>query len=243
MRHAVSSRHRCSSTALAAISASALLWLLDATAPAATIYKCTAADGTVAFADKPCATAASQSEVSLHGATRFGNPPPGTTPSSPQESATASAASAEPKDCSSWIPPPWKVAVEPPPEPDYSAYPKDEAGRPILVPGATVQVVARTHDERDAISVQSECTAMLDGCFHKDNDKRNSYDACFNSAPRCKSSRPWEENKPCCPDSCWQQYADLRSKCVDPFSASTRVFFKDHCVPGVAESLGGGRPP
>ncbi len=210
---------------------------------AGAIYKCTGSDGSIAFRDKPCDAAAAQSEVAVGKTTHFDNTPPSALSTPDVDPGTKAAQPAEPKDCSTWVPPPWKVDVQPPPEPDYSAYPKDEEGQPILVPGSAVQVIAISHDKRDALSVQSECAAMLDGCFHKDNDKRNSFDACFNSAPRCSSSRPWEESKPCCPDACWQKYADLRRQCVDPFSASSRVFFKDHCVPGTAELLGEGNPP
>jgi len=242
--HCRSSRERPGSAALLGALAALVIIALSADAvKAGTIYKCTGSDGSIAFRDKPCDAAAAQSEVAVGNATHFDNTPPSATSTPDADSSTKPAQPAEPKDCSTWIPPPWKVDVQLPPEPDYSAYPKDEEGQPILVPGAAYQVVVRSHDKRDALSVQSECSAMIDNCFHKDNDKRNSFDACFNSAPRCNSSRPWEEGKPCCPDACWQKYADLRRQCVDPFSASTRVLFKDHCVPGVAELLGESKPP
>lgn len=228
-----------------AVSAVILVMPLGGSTMAGTIYKCTAADGTIAFRDQPCEAAAAQTEVSVHGTTQFG----GGAPSSASEDQTATdtgpatAPSAPTKDCSDWIPPPWKVEVAAPPQADLSAYPRDRDGQPIIVPGPGINLVAVTPDRRDAMSVQTECTEMIDACFHKDNDKRNSYDACFNSAPRCQSSRPWEESKPCCPDVCWQKYADLRRQCVDPFGASSRAFFDDHCVPGVAEMLGGTKPP
>jgi hypothetical protein len=212
-------------------------------AKAGAIYKCSGSDGSVAFRDKPCDTAAEQSEVSVRKTTHFDNTSPSAISAPDADSGTKPAQTEEPKDCSTWVPPPWQVNVQLPPERDYSAYPKDEEERPIIVPGVPYQVVVMRPDEHDALSVQSECAAMIDDCFHKDNDKHNSFDACFNSAPRCKSSKPWEESKPCCPDACWQKYANLRRQCVDPFSASNRVFFKDHCVPGVAELLGESKPP
>jgi hypothetical protein len=218
----------------------AVLALLDYTATAGTIYKCTAADGSVGFRDKPCDTAAAQSEVSVRNSTGFGNAQSAAEATPAAEVADTSEPAAERKDCSDWVAPPWPVDVAPPPEPDLSAYPKDADGQPIVLSGANVQLVAVTR--RDAMSVQSECSAMVDGCFHKDNNPRNSYDACFKSAPRCASARPWEENKACCPEACWQRYSDLRRECVDPFSASTRVFFKDHCVPGTADLLEGRKP-
>ncbi len=230
---------------LAAVCCAMSLAQFVAPAMAGTIYKCTAADGTIAFRDQPCEAASSQAEVSVHGTTQFGGMIATSASEAQAESETSTAAtpSAPRKDCSDWIPPPWQVEVAPPAQPDLSAYPHDADGQPIIVPGQDINLVAVTPDRRDAMSVQTECTDMIDACFHKDNDKRNSYDACFNSAPRCKSARPWEESKPCCPDVCWQKYADLRRQCVDPFGASTRVFFNDHCVPGVAAMLGGTNPP
>ena len=227
-----------------AVCCALLLAQFVAPAMAGTIYTCTAADGTIAFRDQPCEAAAAQVEVSVHGTTQFGGAAAASA-AEPQGESDASQAPVPPapaKDCGDWVPPPWQVEVTPPAQPDLSAYPRDADGQPVIVPGKDISLVAITPDRRDAMSVQTECTAMIDSCFHKDNDKRNSYDACFNSAPRCKSSRPWEEGKPCCPDVCWQKYADLRRQCVDPFGASSRVFFNDHCVPGVAEMLGGTRP-
>jgi hypothetical protein len=238
MRHTGPRRRRCNSVALAIFVA--VLAVLEHTATAGTIYKCTAADGSVAFRDKPCDAAAAQSEVPVRNTMQFGNAQPTAEAKPASKVAETSAPPTEPKDCSDWVAPPWTVDVTPPPEPDLSAYPKDADGQPIVLSGANVQLVAVT--KRDAMSVQSECSAMVDGCFHKDNNPRNSYDACFKSAPRCASGRPWEESKPCCPEACWQKYSDLRRQCVDPFSASTRVFFKDHCVPGTADLLEGRKP-
>jgi len=227
-----------------AVCCALLLAQFVASAMAGTIYKCTAADGMIAFRDQPCESAAAQAEVSVHSTTQFGGAAATSAGEAQTESDTGPAAtpSAPAKDCSDWIPPPWQVEVAPPPQVDLSAYPRDADGQPIIVPGQDINLVAVTPERRDAMSVQEECTAMIDACFHKDNDKHNSYDACFKSAPRCKSSRPWEESKPCCPDVCWQKYADLRRQCVDPFGASTRVFFDDHCVPGVTGMLEGTRP-
>lgn len=87
------------------------------------------------------------------------------------------------------------------------------------------------------------CSSMLTNCYRKNGDPKNSMDACFNSAPRCPTSRPWEEGKACCPESSWQAYSDLRRHCVDPAAASHRALFTEHCVPGGAELLGGRKPP
>ena len=49
-----------------AVSAVILVMPLGGSTMAGTIYKCTAADGTIAFRDQPCAAAAAQTEVSVH---------------------------------------------------------------------------------------------------------------------------------------------------------------------------------
>jgi uncharacterized protein DUF4124 len=219
----------------------AALFALCTAATAGTIYKCTNPDGEVAYRDQPCDGEAAQDEVDAHRASSFGNAPSSDRAMSDALPDGSAPGTTPVKDCSNWAPPPWTVEVSLPPEPDLSAYPSNDAGEPVVAEGPEVELVAVTR--RDPISVQSECTTMVDGCFQKDHDRRKSLDACFNSAPRCTSSRPWEESKPCCPDACWQQYANLRRQCVDPLSASTRVFFDDHCVPGVAALLGGQEPP
>ena len=124
--------------------------------------------------------------------------------------------------------PPRTVRVDPPPPaPDYSQHPKDAQGRPIVAKSAHVYLVPSR--KRDLLSVISACQAMIAQCFQRDGDPRNSFDACFNSAPRCRTAKPWEEDAPCCPDACWQRYGDQRRQCVDPLSASLKVFYDQRC--------------
>lgn len=216
--------------------------LMPSCGVAAAVYKCTSAAGAVEFRDRPCDAAATQREITIavpkSSASR--TPAPAAAPEVADKSATI--APAEPKDCSNWAPPAYTVEVMPPPVPDFTGFPVDHDGRPILAKGAGIDLVAASRDKPDPIAVQSACAAMIDHCFLKDRNPRNSIDACFNSAPRCKTARPWEEGRACCPQTCWQKYAELRHRCVDPFSASTKALFDEHCVPGVAEQLEGRTP-
>jgi hypothetical protein len=157
-----------------------------------------------------------------------------------QPNPAAGAENSQPIDCHTWIAPPYTVEVQAPPKRDLSALPKDEDGRSIVMPGPGINLVV--NDKPDAISVTNTCSAMIAGCWHRDNDPHNSMDACFNSAPRCATARPWEETKACCPESCWQKYADLRRNCVDPLTASRKALFDDHCVPDAREMLDGAAP-
>jgi hypothetical protein len=138
--------------------------------------------------------------------------------------------------------PPWTVEVTPPVAADLSSLPKDDEGQ-IISHGAGIDLVAVPRDKPDAMSILVTCSAMLTGCYRKNGDPKNSMDACFNSAPRCATARPWEEGKACCPEACWQKYSDLRRRCVDPLTAQDKALFAEHCVPGVADMLQGRQQP
>jgi hypothetical protein len=187
----------------------------------AEIYKCKGADGRIVYSDAPCPTQALQETVRI-----YDNP---SAPASPSPAARPgiAAGSAPPTDCRNWGPGPRVRVDPPPPASDLSGYPKDAQGRPILSPGGNVNWVAS--NKRDLLSVISACSAMIAQCFHRDGDIHNSFDACFNSAPRCRTAKPWEEDTPCCPEACWQRYGDQRRQCVDPLTASSKVFFDTHC--------------
>ena len=193
---------------------------------AAEIYKCKGPDGRIVYADAPCAAQAQQETVRIDAAPRApAQSGPGATSAPGPATATGKA---PPTDCRNWMAPPRTVRVDPPPPaPDYSQYPKDAQGRPIVARSAHVVLVPS--GKRDLLSVISACQAMIAQCFRRDNDPRNSYDACFNSAPRCRTAKPWEEDAPCCPDACWQRYGDQRRQCVDPLSASMKVFHDQRC--------------
>lgn len=229
--------------ALTACIAALVAALACAAAVGATVYKCTNPAGDIEYRDRPCEAAATQSEIAIATPPAAPPAPASSVVSAASPEKAAAPPAAEPKDCSTWAPPPYTVEVTAPPEPDFTGFPTDAEGRPILATGAGIDLVAAGRDKPDPMTVQSTCSAMIDHCFLRDKNPRNSMDACFNSAPRCRTERPWEESKPCCPQSCWQKYAELRHRCVDPFSASTKALFDEHCVPGVAEMLQGRTPP
>lgn len=215
-----------------------LLGLLGTNAAHAAVYKCTDVNGQVAYLDKPCPATARQQEIRVQTAPHPSKPVPADTADSAVKSAAGLASTSDAKqDCTDWIPPPWSVKVDPPPKPDLSGLPRDEDGRAVVLKSASLELVAV--EKLDALTVQTACSSMLTACWHKDNDKKNSMDACFQSAPRCTTSRPWEEGRACCPESCWQKYSTLRRQCVDPLGAVQQALFQDHCVPGVAEMLQG----
>jgi hypothetical protein len=220
------------------------LGILGARIADATTYRCTSSDGEVSYRETPCAVGVAQEEVTAQdnsAQNEEASVPSGT---SAQTGDTAEAIQNDgQKDCSNWEAPPWTVEVTPPVAADLSSLPKDDEGHPIISHGAGIDLVVVPRDKPDAMSILVTCSAMLTGCYRRNGDPKNSMDACFNSAPRCTTARPWEEGKACCPESCWQKYSDLRRRCVDPLSAQDRVLFAEHCVPGVADMLQGRQQP
>jgi hypothetical protein len=198
------------------------LCLFGTNAAGRALFKCTLPDGKIAFKDTPCDTQAAQQQIQMRAGTQkeVVKAPPAD--AAPREAAPAAPdpvmvpKAAAPTDCSTWAPPPGTVDVAQP------------SNNSVLV----------SHSA-DTMSVANSCSAMILDCAKKGDDPKTAMDACFNSAPRCTTSRPWEEAKACCPDACWQKYSELRRKCVDPSSASTRAIYDGHCAPGPADAAEG----
>jgi hypothetical protein len=197
------------------ILAAATVWSSVAARP---IYKCTLADGKTTFSDTPCKDTSSQEQLQMRGGTTQ------TTGPTPEAAAAAAAAAkrAEAGACYNWAPPDGDVVVDQPRKTDSGELPHDASGQPVQT----------FVSKRGPMTVAGACSAMVSACSQKSDDPRKSVDACFKSAPRCATEQPWNEEKACCPQACWQIYSDLRRHCVDPSSASYKALFEEHCVPG-----------
>jgi hypothetical protein len=201
------------------VAAAALaLGLLSADVAGRALFKCTLPDGKIAYKDTPCDTQADQQQIQMRAGTQkaVGTAPPAEpvakeAPAPAPEPVMVPKAAA-PTDCSTWAPPADSVDVAQP------------SNTSVLV-----------SQKPDAMTVANACSAMILECAKKGDDPKTSIDACFKSAPRCTTPKPWEEAKACCPDACWQKYSELRRKCVDPSSASTRAIYDGHCAPGPPE--------
>ena len=202
------------------IAASALaLGLLSTSASGRALFKCTLPDGKVAFKDTPCDTESAQQQIKMQagtqkqvGAAPAADAAPREAPPPPPEPILVPKAAA-PTDCSTWTPP--------------------EGSVDVAQPSNTSVLVSQ---RPDPMSVANACSAMILDCAKKGDDPKTAMDACFKSAPRCATPKPWEEPKACCPDACWQKYSELRRKCVDPSSASTRAIYDGHCAPGPSDA-------
>lgn len=202
--------------------------LLAGSAPAQAagraIFKCSGADGKTLFSDRPCPDSDSQQALSARGGSVQPAAPPAPAPvAAKPKQATAAP---DPADCSTWAPPDSKVSVEPPGEVDPELLPHDANGRPIAI----------FVSKRGPGAVAAACSAMVSACSQKSSDPNSSVDACFKSAPRCTTERPWDEEKACCPQTCWQKFAELRRQCVGASQASYKALFEDHCVGSSAEA-------
>jgi len=193
--------------------------LLSPSAMGRALFKCTLPDGKIAYKDTPCDTEADQQKIQMHGGTQkqVNAPPPADAapkeapPPAPEPVMVPKARA--PTDCSTWAPP--------------------EGDLEVAQPSNTSVLVSQ---RPDPMSVANACSAMILDCAKKADDPKTAMDACFKSAPRCATPKPWEEPKACCPDACWQKYSELRRKCVDPSSASTRAIYDGHCAPGPPEA-------
>lgn len=200
-----------------AAAAALALGLLSMNAAGRALFKCTLPDGKVAYKDTPCDTQADQQQIQMHAGTQkaVGTPPaepaPKAAPAAAPEPVLVPRAPA-PTDCSKWAPPPDTVDVAQP------------SNTSVLV-----------SQNPDPMSVANACSAMILECAKKGDDPKTAMDVCFKSVPRCTTSKPWEEPKACCPDLCWQKYSELRRKCVDPSSASTRAIYDGRCAPGPSD--------
>ena len=88
----------------------------------------------------------------------------------------------------------------------------------------------------DAITALGACTDLITYCFQPGE---RSLDECVEAVPRCKSSKPWEEED-CCPAACAEAYSRARDQGQEPIAAFEKSFFLEpDCFPGVRALLEG----
>lgn len=130
-------------------------------------------------------------------------------------------------------------ALPPPFEP--SGFPKDDAGRPILVQGASARLVLERLKAPATADVVAGPVNKLAGCQRQllacmEAVGKGGLDYCMAIAT-CKGTTP-----ECCPTACGDAYTNLRVKGVKDVDAAYRVFFTSpRCIPGLDDALGGGK--
>lgn len=110
------------------------------------------------------------------------------------------------------------------PKVDVSGLPRDAAGRAILGQSGDVAIVLEKRDKPGPTNVLAACSALVTRCYQPGV---RELDDCFLSAPRCATSRPWEESayQPCCPEACWRGYQARRQAGAPPLKALDQALF------------------
>lgn len=176
-------------------------------------YNCVDAAGRSSTSERPCPNAkAAKDDRPQHPPAQANPPTSGIRDASPYRRPAA-------------------VVVPPLPKVDLSGLPKDANGNPILMQGTGGSIVA-AESRRGPINVLAACSVLVTRCVVPGS---RTLDACFMSAPRCTTSRPWEE-EPCCPPACWERYEALRIAGEWPMDAYDQTLFggddmRGGCVP------------
>jgi hypothetical protein len=173
------------------------------------IFKCTLADGKVTFRDTPCEAQGAQQQQQVAG-----HAAPQAPPAEPTERQAKPLDIGGQAGCTHVVVPASKGAIAP------KAAPND-------------------HAQPGPMTVASACSTLVNECYGSGDDPKKTYDACFNSVPRCKTGRPWEEGQACCPESCLAAYSELRKQCLEPHAAAEQALFREQCVPGASRELQG----
>lgn len=119
------------------------------------------------------------------------------------------------------------------------ALPVDVAGRPIVGDTGTVTIVMDPEHVAGPLDALARCAARILLCESEDH----TTDECVFSAPRCATSRPWEEDEDCCPTACWTTYSAQRAAGASADDAVENVLFgTPSCVDGVDAARRGEMP-
>jgi hypothetical protein len=201
---------------------------------ATTVNMCRDAAGGVTYTDSPCAA----SEVTESSRTLMAPPPPAANPParhSPSPTGNQANLYHPPAPVEVYVRPD-PVVVPPLPQPpkmDLSRLPKDAAGNILLMQSGGASLVLAPAPKPGPINFLARCSGLVSYCY---KPGERSLDACFMSAPRCASSRPWDDvaevNAQCCPSECWQRYEKERIDGQAPLSAFDHALFgANSCMP------------
>ena len=117
-----------------------------------------------------------------------------------------------------------------------AGYKADDAGRILLTPNDTGLSLAYDPNRHDPTTGHRACVAQISSCL----ESTKTVDDCFRRASRCTSLTPWK-NDPggvfCCPESCIQEYFELRKTQSD--GAALQRMVRGTCYPGMKDLLSG----
>jgi hypothetical protein len=114
--------------------------------------------------------------------------------------------------------------------------PAANQGLPLLVHANGVGLVYDA-DLSDPITAAGTCMQLATGCVdHVSVEDGRDRDSCLASVATCRTNHPWDENEPCCPESCKDLYAALRGEAYS--QAEAWVLTRDSdCFPSTLEFM------
>jgi hypothetical protein len=117
-----------------------------------------------------------------------------------------------------------------------AGYEADDAGRVILTPNETGLSLGYDPNLHDPTTGFRACVAQIGSCLLTTKTE----DECVRDSSRCVSATPWKDDPAgddCCPESCIQEYFELRKTRSD-MAALQRVV-DGTCYPGMKDLASG----
>ena len=112
----------------------------------------------------------------------------------------------------------------------------DDAGRIMLTPNETGLSLGYDPNLHDPTTGHRACIAQINSCLLSNK----TVDDCVRDTSRCTSATPWKNDPAgdfCCPNSCVQEYFNLR-KTLSDNEAYSRMF-RGTCYPGMKDLASG----
>jgi hypothetical protein len=128
------------------------------------------------------------------------------------------------------------ISFDAPPRPSpLDRYPNVGDGQALVSSAAGVDLVVDIA-QRNPVTTLSGCSYWLRECY----DAHGNLDDCYLSSPRCEGDTPWLDDRLCCPQACYDDYAQRRRDGVTPMNAMVAVAEARTCFPGLDAYVSGG---
>jgi hypothetical protein len=129
------------------------------------------------------------------------------------------------------------ISFQPPPRPSAleKGYPDLGGGRALVSRAGEVGLVVDS-SLRNPVTTFSGCHWWLMRC----KDEHGNLDDCYLSSPRCEGDTPWLDDGLCCPQACYDDYAQRRREGIAPSQALLATAEARTCFPGLVAYVEGG---
>jgi hypothetical protein len=123
------------------------------------------------------------------------------------------------------------------PTPQEEGYPDRGDGTALIAAEGDMKLVLDPA-QRNPLSTMTGCHWWLMRCYESHADM----DDCYRSVPRCAGDTPWLSEEMCCPEACYDDYAQRRGAGVPALDAFFETSRDGTCFPGLAAFRAGGAP-